>query len=218
VLDPTGAIAPFCDATGAYLPLLCVMNATGVTEEVRRAFASEHETLARAAAAVEPGARGVLWLPYLNGERVPDWSHASGVIAGLRAGSLDAGLLYRAAIEGVALNLAWGIERMRAQGVSIESARLAGGASRSELWGRILADVLEIPLVRLSESESAALGAALQALWAVRRAAGEDLSADTLAQVFVRCDASAIEPDERVQGVYRDASARFREWAERAFG
>lgn len=218
LLDPTGAIAPFCDATGAYLPLLCVMNATGVTEEVRRAFASEHATLARAAARVEAGARGVLWLPYLNGERVPDWPHASGVIAGLRTGSLDAGLLYRAAIEGVALNLAWGIERMRAHGVSIESARLVGGASRNELWGRILADVLEIPLVRLVESESGALGAALQAMWAVRRAAGEDVSADTLAQAFVRCEPSAIEPDERVRSVYRDASARFREWAGRAFG
>jgi hypothetical protein len=52
----------------------------------------------------------------------------------------------------------------------------------------------------------------------VRRAAGEDLSVDTLARAFVRCEASAIEPDERVRGVYRDASARFREWAERAFG
>jgi sugar (pentulose or hexulose) kinase len=72
--------------------------------------------------------------------------------------------------------------------------------------------------VRLLESESAALGAALQALWAVRRAAAEDVSADTLAQAFVHCEASAIEPDERVRGVYRDASARFREWAVRAFG
>lgn len=218
VIDPTGAIAPFCDATGAYLPLLCVMNATGVTEEVRRAFAIDHAALACAAETAPAGARGVLWLPYLNGERVPDWPQASGVIAGLRTGTLEPGLLYRAAIEGVALNLAWGIERMREQGVSIESARLVGGASRSDLWGRILADVLEIPLVRPLESESAALGAALQALWAVRRAAGEELSADSVAQTFVRCEASATLPDPRVRSVYREASGRFREWAVRAFG
>jgi len=46
VVDPDGLIAPFCDSTGAWLPLLCVMNMTGVTEEVRAAFAP-HETLTR---------------------------------------------------------------------------------------------------------------------------------------------------------------------------
>lgn len=217
-IDPSGAIAAFCDATGAHLPLLCVMNATGVTEEVRRAFGRDHASLAREADAVPAGSRGVSWLPYLAGERVPDWPHASGVVAGLRTGSLEAGVLYRAGIEGVAFNLAWGIERMRAQGIAIESARFVGGASRSSLWGRILADVLEIPLVRPHETESAAFGAALQALWAVRRAAGDAVSADAIAQAFVRIEGEAIEPRSEVRAMYREASARFRAFAQQTFG
>jgi xylulokinase len=208
--DPTGAVAPFCDATGAYLPLLCVMNATGLPEEVKRAFAVEHAQLTREAADVPAGCRGVIWLPYLQGERVPDLPRATGTIAGLRPQSLDRGLLYRAALEGVALNLAWGIERMRRAGVAIENARLVGGAAENELWCQILADVFELPLLRLEESESAALGAALQALWTVRLARGETLSADEVAREFVRTRGRPFEPAAQTSAIYREASARFR--------
>jgi len=71
VVDPEGLIAPFCDSTGAWLPLLCVMNLTGVTEEVRAVF-PEHdlETLTGLAAEAPPGCDGLLLLPYLQGERV----------------------------------------------------------------------------------------------------------------------------------------------------
>lgn len=217
-IDPAGLIAPFCDATGGWLPLLCVLNATGVTEEVRRAFSSDHATLTAAAELVEPGCSGLHWLPYLNGERVPDLPRAHGVLAGIRAGSLEPARLYRAAIEGVALNLAWGVERMRALGLSLESARVVGGASRNPLWCRVLADVLEIPLVRLEEAESAALGAALQAAWMMRRRAGERVSADELAQRCVRTSGAPIEPDARQRELYREAGARLRDSAARLFG
>ena len=218
LLDPEGAIASFCDATGAHLSLLCVMNATGVTEEVVRAFASDHASLAARAAAIEPGARGVVWLPYLQGERVPDLPRACGVIAGLRHGSLDAGLLYRAAVEGVAMNLELGLERMRALGLSIDRLRVVGGASKSALWRRILADALALPVQGLAEPESAALGAALQAVWAVRRAHGERVSADEIAQPLVRLEGEPLEPDAQQRFAYDEPRARFREWSRRAFG
>jgi xylulokinase len=216
--DPSGAVAAFCDATGAYLPLLCVMNATGVAEEVRRAFGCDHAELSREAARVPAGCRGILWLPYLQGERVPDWPRATGSILGLQTGSLERGAIYRAALEGVAFNLAWGIERMRAAGVAIESARVVGGASGNELWCQILADVLEIPLVRLEEPESAALGAALQSMWAVRVARGERVSADDVAREIVRERGPMFEPHPDHFAAYRDARARFRELAERLHG
>jgi xylulokinase len=211
--DPTGAVAPFCDATGGYLPLLCVMNATGVAEEVKRTFASDHAELTREAARVPAGCRGVTWLPYLQGERVPDLPQATGTIAGLRSGSLDRGLLYRAALEGVAFNLAWGIERMRKAGVEIENTRIVGGAAENDLWCQILADVFEMPLVRLEESESAALGAALQAVWVVRLTRGERVSADAIAREFVRTRERPFEPAAERSAVYREGRARFRELA-----
>jgi xylulokinase len=213
VVDPEGLIAPFCDATGGWLPLLCVMNATGVTEEVKNAFGLEHEALTAAAEKVEPGCGGVQWLPYLAGERVPDLPRATGTLLGLRAGALAPGVLYRAAIEGVALNLAWGIERMRALGLTVENARVVGGASKNRLWCRILADVLEIPLVELAEPEAAALGAAIQAVWTVGRMGGNRASADEVAQPWARTNGEVFEPREPISAVYREAAARFRELA-----
>ena len=89
VIDPDGLIAPFCSSTGSYLPLLCTMNVTGVTEEVREAFGQDHQTLTESAARIAPGCESLLWLPYLAGERVPDLPRASGTLLGLRHGWLD---------------------------------------------------------------------------------------------------------------------------------
>ncbi|MBM3977780.1 MAG: xylulokinase, partial [Planctomycetes bacterium] len=145
--DPNGLIAPFCDSTGHWLPLLCVMNATGVLEEVRAAFGASHAELSRAASEVPPGCGGVTFVPFLQGERVPNLPLASGSIHGLRAGSLQRGVLYRAALEGVALNLAWGLERMRGLGFPARELRLVGGGAKNALWQQVLADALEAAIL-----------------------------------------------------------------------
>jgi D-xylulose kinase len=218
VVDPEGLIAPFCDAAGAWLPLLCVMNATGVAEEVRRAFALSRERFDELALAAPPGAEGLVFLPYLAGERVPDLPRACGVLHGLRAGTLESGLLARAALEGVALNLGWGLERLRALGAQPAELHLVGGASQSRAWARVLADVLGLRVRPLAEPESAALGAALQAAWAVRRAAGERLELDQLARGFLAGAGEPLEPDARAQAAYAGSAARFRELVQRNFG
>lgn len=186
VQDPTGAIAPFCSSDGAWLPLLCVMNVTGVTEEVKLLTGLDHAALTAAAAAVPIGADGLLWLPFLLGERVPDLPTATGSLLGLRPGLLRPGHLYRAALEGTSLNLAQGLDRLRALGLRVDEVRLCGGASQNALWRQILADLFGVPVRPLLEPESAALGAALQALWAVQRTAGDrELTTDAVAQPFV---------------------------------
>ncbi len=220
VIDPEGLIAPFCDSTGGWLPLLCVMNMTGVTEEVRAAFQEDEEnveSLTRAAAAIPPGCDGLLFLPFLQGERVPDLPEATGVLAGIRPGLLRRGHLFRAALEGTSLSLRLGMERMKKLGIAVESVRLVGGGSRNPLWREILADVLGVPLVRLAEPESAALGAALQALWTVCREADEDVSADAVAAPFIRMEGETIRPDATRSAIYRAARSRFRELTERIF-
>jgi xylulokinase len=211
VVDPEGLIAPFCDATGGWLPLLCVMNATGVTEEVRRVTGLEHAALTARGSSVEAGSRGVVWLPFLAGERVPDLPQATGTLLGLRPGSLEPGVLYRAAIEGVAMNLAAGVDRMRALGFAPDRFRVVGGASRNALWCRVLADVLEVPLVRLAEPESAALGAAVQAVWTVRRMRGARVGADPIATELVHTEGEVVEPDPAVTTFYRELRGWFRE-------
>jgi len=210
VIDPAGAIAPFCGSAGGWLPLLCVMNMTGVAEEVRAAFGLEHEELAAAARAVEPGCGGLAFVPYLVGERVPDLPQAAGALLGLRPGHLRPGVLYRAALEGTSLNLAWGVERLRALGIATGEVRLVGGAARNELWRSILADVLGLPTVPLLEPESAALGAALQAAWTWRRERGEAATIDAVAAPYVRLAPEPTVPDPARSRRYAELGARFR--------
>jgi len=207
VLDPAGLIAPFCDSTGGYLPLLCVMNATGVLHEVARLFPGETlESLTRAAEAVPRGADGLVLLPYLAGERVPDLPEASGTLLGLRPGRLTAGHLFRAALEGVALNLALGLERLRALGLPCTRVRVVGGGAKNALWARILCDVLGAELERLAEDESGALGAALQAAWVERGGALQPL-----VDRCVRTVGAPLVPEPEGVRAYAEAGARFRD-------
>ncbi|MBI4878462.1 MAG: xylulokinase [Planctomycetes bacterium] len=219
VLDPEGLIAPFCDSTGGWLPLLCVMNVTGVTEEVHAAFPGKDlETLTAEAERVPAGCSGLLFVPYLLGERVPDLPRATGCLFGLRPGLLSAGALFRAAIEGTSLNLGWGIERMRRLGIDVSRVRLAGGGSKNRLWREVLADVLGAPVEALLEPESAALGAALSACWTRRRAAGDPVSADSVCQDFVRLEPGEIEPDPARGALYQELLERFRDTVEWLYG
>ena len=176
--DPRGEIAGFCDATGGYLPLLCVMNMTGVTEDLRRFLGKDldHERLTALAAASPPGSGGLVYLPYLVGERVPDLPHAAGLISGIRPGRLEAGNLYRAAIEGTSISMARGVDRLRELGARVDEVRIVGGAARNPVWRRTLATLLDRPIRVLAEAESAALGAAIQAA-ALDDAPGFDIAA-----------------------------------------
>lgn len=194
VLDPDGLIAPFCSSDGAWLPLLCVMNLTGVTEEVKALTGLDHAALTAAARAVPAGCDGLLWLPFLMGERVPDLPDATGTLLGLRPGTMRPGHLYRAALEGTSLNLGLGFRRLRDLGTRIDEVRLTGGAANNELWRQILANVFGAPVRVLQETESAALGAALQAMWSVRRREDADLSCHDVAAPFVQVG-ETTEPD-----------------------
>lgn len=212
IVDPAGLVAPFCDATGAWLPLLCTMNCTAPADEVRAAFGAVRAELEEDASRVAPGCGGLLWLTFLAGERVPDLPRASGALVGQRAGWLDRGRLYRAAIEGAVLTLAWGLERMRALELAPRELHAVGGAAQSDLWLAVLASALDVRVVALEESESAALGAALQAAWCVR---GEPL--EPLVARCVRTSERVFEPEPVARAAYADALERFRETAARLF-
>lgn len=218
IIDPDGDIAAFCDSTGGWLPLLCTMNATTVTEEVVRLTGDlGHDELTRLAALVDPGADGVLFLPYLAGERVPNLPDATGTLLGLRPGSMTPGVLYRAAMEGATLAIAAGIERMKDLGVSLDRVRLVGGGARNPLWRQITADVLGVPVERLAEPESAAFGAALQACWIHGRASGSAHSADDVAAAHVEVLDDLTRPDMSHHQRYRAHLRRFRQATDTLF-
>ncbi len=218
VVDPEGLVAPFCASTGGWLPLLCVMNLTGVTEEVHAAFPLlSLSELTEAAREVAAGCEGLLFLPYLMGERVPDLPHATGALLGMRPGLLRPGHLFRAALEGTSLNLALGVDRLRALGVPVEQLRVVGGGASNTLWCSILADAVDVPVERLVEAESGALGAAVCALWTWRRAQGERVAAHDVAAAFVACHPDVIQPDPQRAQFYRDAKLQFAERSSKLF-
>ncbi len=164
-IDAGGEVAAFCDSADAWLPLVCTMNVTVVTEAARSLFGMEIADLEAAVDASEPGAGGLCLLPYLNGERTPNLPDGSGVLHGIRTDNLTPGNVARAAMEGATLGLAYGLERFRAMGVEPSEIRLTGGGSKSAAWRQIAADVFATPVVALATAEGAALGAAIQAAY-----------------------------------------------------
>jgi len=130
--------------------------------------ANLHEALSTQAASVPPGADGLLFLPYLLGERSPYWNpHARGAFVGL---TMTHGRpeMARAVLEGVAFNLRLILDAFRTQqaalgeGPGINAVRLIGGGARSPLWRQILADVLGLPILLPGlVIEATSLGAAI---------------------------------------------------------
>lgn len=215
VVDPKGQIAAFCDSTGAWMPLLCTMNVTGVTEQVKDAFGLDLAELTRLAEAVPAGAGGLCFLPYLVGERVPNLPKATGALLGVRPGLLSPGHLFRAAIEGTTLGLASGVERMKRLGLVVDAVRVVGGGSKNPLWRQILSDVLGVPVSVLVEPESAALGGALQAYWVARKAQGENVTQSAVAEPFVTLAPGVTTPNMANHAHYQGQLAEFRsntEW------
>ena len=123
----------------------------------------DYEALSAAAAEVEPGAEGLLFLPHLLGERTPHMdARARGVFFGL-ALRHERSHLIRAVMEGVAFAMRDSLEIFRSFGVSTQRIIAAGGGARSPVWRQIQADVFGSPLVSVSTTEPAACGAAILA-------------------------------------------------------
>jgi xylulokinase len=163
VIDGQGEVAAFCDSTDQWLPLVCTMNVTVVTEQVREMFSWSHTQLEEAVKSVPPGADGLIMLPYLNGERTPNYPNGTGVLHGLTTANMTPQHMARAAVEGATLGLAYGLKRFRDLGMNPTEIRLTGGGSKSATWRQIAADAFNAEVVTLSTSEGAALGAAIQA-------------------------------------------------------
>ena len=172
VVDPIGEIAAFCSSAGGWLPLLCTMNVTTVTEYVRALFGFDHAALEAAVASAPVGAHGLVLLPYFAGERTPNVPDGTGVMLGLNQASLNRESLARAAMEGVTMGMNYGLRRLAELGVKAKEIRVTGGGAKSAVWRQIMADVFGVPVVGMVEDEGAALGGALQAAWCVARRDG----------------------------------------------
>jgi xylulokinase len=168
--DATGTVAGFADATGAYLPLVATLNAARVLDSVAGLLGVDHAELGRLALEAEPGAGGAVLQPYFEGERTPNLPDATATLFGLTLASTTRTNLARAAIEGMLCGLADGLDAIRAQGVEARRILLIGGAAQNEAVATIAGQVFDIPVEVPSPAEYVALGATVQAAWALRNA------------------------------------------------
>jgi xylulokinase len=150
-------------APDRWYAMAAMQNAGIALEWVRTTLGATWDELYVEAFAVPPGAEGLVFLPYLTGERTPYFDPlARGAWVGLRL-SHSRGHLLRAALEGVAFAVRQGLEALLATGVAATELRLAGGGTFDPRWRQLLADVLEQPLLATATTAASALGAALLA-------------------------------------------------------
>lgn len=188
VIDPQGEIAAFCDSTGQWLPLVCTMNVTVATEMVRERFNLSHAQLSEAVASTPAGNDGLLLIPFFEGERTPNVPDGTGVYFGLREQTFSIGHFARAAMEGTTLGLNYGLNRLRELGIQPTEIRATGGGAKSAAWRQILADVFNAEVVCTQSEEGAAMGAAVQAIWAYRKQQGTPVSIEELCSRYVALD------------------------------
>ena len=207
-LDPEARAHVFCHAVpGVWHAMGVMLSAAGSLGWLRDALApgEPFDGLLAEAERWEPGVEGLVFLPYLAGERTPHADPgARGAFVGLSLRH-DRGALVRAVLEGVAYGLRDCLEVLRALGCNVTVGRVSGGGARSALWLRIVASVLGLPLERTVVEEGAAYGAAL--LGGVAGGVFADVPEAVSACVRVR---DTVEPDPEWERFYADGYARFR--------
>ena len=208
VVEPEGRVHAFCHAVPGRWHLMSVMlSAAGSLRWLRDTVApgAAYDDLVAAAEVVPAGSEGVLFLPYLSGERSPHPDpYARGAYVGLTLAH-GRGHLVRAVLEGVAFGLRDGLDLMTGAGMPAPSqVRASGGGTASALWRQVLADVLEAEIATVSTTEGAAYGAGLLAA----TGAGWFASVDEAVAACVRATPVA-EPGPNA-AAYREHHAAYR--------
>lgn len=206
--DAQGRVHAFCHAVpGGWHAMGVMLSAAGALRWLRDALGTPDgfEILTAEAARWSPTAEGLVFLPYLAGERTPHADpSARAAFAGLSLRH-DRGALVRAVLEGVAYGLRDSLELLAELGVRAEVGRVSGGGARSDLWLRIVASVLGLPLERTAVEEGSAYGAALLA----GVAAGVFVDVHEAVERCVRVR-ETIEPVPEWSRAYEEGFRRFR--------
>jgi xylulokinase len=206
--DSEARVHAFCHAVpGSWHAMGVMLSAAGSLRWFRDAFApgEDYDLLVGEAESWAPGAEGATFLPYLAGERTPHADPgARGAFTGLSLRH-DRGALVRTVLEGVAYGLRDSLELLAGLGPRPEAGRVSGGGARSELWLRIVASVLGLPLERTAVEEGAAYGAALLA--GVAGGVFPDVHEAVRACVAVR---EVVEPDPAWERAYAEGYEGFR--------
>ncbi|MGV1868008.1 FGGY-family carbohydrate kinase [Rhizobium sp. L51/94] len=207
IKDETGAINGYADAADGFLPMITTLNAAKVTDAFRRILRASTEEFDTLALDTTPGARGLVLVPYLDGERSPNFPDATGHLMGLRS-DVEPSQIARASIEGVICGLLEGGDLLASLGLETDGRLIVtGGASKSRAYRQILADLTGKPVWTCDVAEAAAAGAAVQAAAALSgrhtSAVAEEWQPNY--QIVAEPNAHAFDRAEEVREAYRKA-------------
>lgn len=225
-LDQAGRVHTFCHAVKDRWHVMGVTQGAGLSfrwfrdnfgaAEVEQAKATRkdpYDLLTAEAASAPAGCEGLIYLPYLMGERTPHLDPlARGVFFGLTARHTRAHMV-RAILEGVAFSLRDSLEIFREMGVASEQIRASGGGGRSPLWRQIQADVFGREMVTINATEGSAYGAALLAATGTGCFSSVQEACRSAIRVTDRCtpDPARVRLYEDCYGIYRNLYVQLRE-------
>lgn len=177
IIDSSGTINGYADATEQFMPMITTLNAAKVTDTFRRILRVSTDEFDEMALTATPGAHGLTLLPWLDGERTPNLPHQTGQLHGILT-TTTANDIARAAIEGVLCGLLSGGKKL-AEHNFISNGRLVitGGGAKSKAYCQILADLTGKTVYISPVGETAAAGAAVQAAAAVLTLSNAELAA-----------------------------------------
>jgi len=147
-----------------WLPTVCTMNAASTINAVKELLNIDLKELDDEMDKGEIGSEGIVFLPFLNGERMPALPHSHGSITGLTIKNCTRANLIRASAEAATFGLRWGRDLLGKKGVAVDQLRINGGGSNSAPWRQIIADVFDSEVIGVSTKEAGAFGGAIQAM------------------------------------------------------
>ncbi len=194
-VDPDGEIACFCDATGKFLPLLCISNLANGYEAILKKFNIDHDSFNEIINKTDPGNNGRVLIPWYEGERTPDLPEAAPIYFGFDVNDFNKETLCRSVLEGHVMNFYEGFTKLPIKPTEI---RLTGGISKSRVWCETIANIFNCNVVPVL-GEGAALGAAIHAAWTYF----PEKSMSEIADPFIQFDEkNRIEPSPKIVESY----------------
>jgi xylulokinase len=204
--DPSGMITSFADATGMHLPVVHTLNAVRALRGTAELLGTEDlAELSALALKSTPGSSGLVFLPYLEGERTPQLPYTAGTLTGLRRESMKPEHLARAAFEGMLCSLADALDVLRRRGVEVRRVFLLGAAAELLAVQAAAPAIFGTQVVVPQPADYAAIGEARQAAWALGVSRGSNAAhtppawQGAAAQIFEPGEEAAVGASVRHQ-------------------
>lgn len=216
IIDESENLAAFCSSTGGWLPLLCTMNCTVGTELIRSLFDMGIKRFDSEAGDAPAGSDGIITLPFFTGERTPNLPRGKGCIVGMTDTNMKRSNIFRSTMEAAIFGIRLGLDTFKEKGFIPKEVRIIGGGANSRLWCQIAADILNLPTVVPVYKEAAALGAALQALWALQNSYGAETDINDITIKHVQLDDSGrYIPEKKAVKIYNDHYLQYTNYIEK---